>query len=128
MLRISIAVERRSSIIYDIRNFVVMGLAVDLGSITSTSSPVVWGLGLVRDPVIQYATGTSSPRLTAGRLLTTTYSDFAGSESRSSYFWSKYSSIGSVVGFIRSPEIRSSDLQSRSTIFSKISTTHSPGL
>ena len=28
-------------------------LSVDLGSISSTGSPVVWALGLIRDPVIQ---------------------------------------------------------------------------
>ncbi|KAF5335226.1 hypothetical protein D9758_014769 [Tetrapyrgos nigripes] len=40
------------------QNFVVFGIAVSLGSITSTSRPVVWGLGLVRDNVTNYPTAS----------------------------------------------------------------------
>ncbi|OCH90332.1 DUF1793-domain-containing protein [Obba rivulosa] len=34
----------------------VFGFAVDLGSISSTSFPVVWAVGYVRDPIVQYMT------------------------------------------------------------------------
>ena len=36
------------------RNFTVFGLAVDLGTIQSTTSPVTWCVGYVRDPSITY--------------------------------------------------------------------------
>ena len=38
------------------RNWSVFGLAVDLGTIQSTTSPVTWSIGLVRDPSISYTT------------------------------------------------------------------------
>jgi hypothetical protein len=34
----------------------VFGIAVNLGTISSTTNPVVWGLGVVRNPVTQYPT------------------------------------------------------------------------
>ncbi|EPT04923.1 hypothetical protein FOMPIDRAFT_1057715 [Fomitopsis schrenkii] len=42
----------------------VFALAVDLGSISSTSSPVVWAVGYVRDPALNYTTptGYAQPR------------------------------------------------------------------
>jgi len=43
-----------------IRNFIVFGISVDLGTITSTSGPVVWGLGLVRDPITTYPSASGS--------------------------------------------------------------------
>ncbi|KAI0793192.1 hypothetical protein C8Q75DRAFT_840168 [Abortiporus biennis] len=36
--------------------FPVFGHAVDLGNITHTASPIVWALGVVRNPCIQYTT------------------------------------------------------------------------
>ncbi|KAI0793187.1 hypothetical protein C8Q75DRAFT_749208 [Abortiporus biennis] len=36
--------------------FPVFGLSIDLGTITQTASPVVWALGVVRNPSIQYTT------------------------------------------------------------------------
>ncbi|THU81541.1 hypothetical protein K435DRAFT_693318 [Dendrothele bispora CBS 962.96] len=41
-------------------NGVVFGIAVNLGRITSTSQPVVWGLGLFRDPITTYGSGSES--------------------------------------------------------------------
>lgn len=59
----------------------VFGISVDLGTITSTSSPIVWGLGLIRDPCIQYETASGNI------------------EQRSSYFWSNFSTDVEVVSF-----------------------------
>ncbi|KAK7438891.1 hypothetical protein VKT23_017817 [Stygiomarasmius scandens] len=42
------------------QSFVVFGISVDLGTITSTSGPVVWGLGLVRDPIINYPSASGA--------------------------------------------------------------------
>ncbi|KAK7461365.1 hypothetical protein VKT23_008542 [Stygiomarasmius scandens] len=42
------------------QNFIVFGISVDLGTITSTSEPVVWGLGLVRDPITTYPSASGS--------------------------------------------------------------------
>ncbi|KAI0958924.1 hypothetical protein AcV7_004605 [Taiwanofungus camphoratus] len=39
-------------------DFPVFAISVDLGTITSTQSPVVWSVGYVRDPVIQYTSST----------------------------------------------------------------------
>ncbi|KAM5534565.1 hypothetical protein V8D89_011769 [Ganoderma adspersum] len=41
-------------------NYTVFGLAVDLGTIQSTSSPVTWSVGYVRDPAITYTTATGA--------------------------------------------------------------------
>lgn len=35
-------------------NFTVFAIAVDLGRITSTTEPVTWAVGFVRDPSIAY--------------------------------------------------------------------------
>ncbi|KAJ7585364.1 hypothetical protein C8J56DRAFT_788320 [Mycena floridula] len=59
--------------------FVVFGLSVDLGTISATTSSVVWALGLVRDPVIEFGT------------------DFEGLQNRSSFFWTQYSSISAAI-------------------------------
>ncbi|KAJ3517828.1 hypothetical protein NLJ89_g250 [Agrocybe chaxingu] len=59
-------------------NWPVLAIAMDLGSITQTSTPVIWTIGLLRDPVIRYVRD-------------------AGIESRTSYFWTKYQSIGDAV-------------------------------
>ncbi|THV03669.1 hypothetical protein K435DRAFT_650779 [Dendrothele bispora CBS 962.96] len=42
--------------------FVVFGIAVNLGRIVSTSQPVVWGLGLFRDPITTYGSDSESRR------------------------------------------------------------------
>ncbi|KAJ7585371.1 hypothetical protein C8J56DRAFT_946578 [Mycena floridula] len=60
-------------------DFPVFGLSVDLGTISATASPVVWAIGVVRDPVIQFAT------------------DFAGLQSRSSFFWTQFHDISAVI-------------------------------
>ncbi|CAA7266374.1 unnamed protein product [Cyclocybe aegerita] len=64
-------------------NWPVLAIAMDLGSITQTSTPVVWAIGLLRDPVIRYVRD-------------------AGIESRTSYFWTKYQSIGDAVSTLSS--------------------------
>jgi hypothetical protein len=35
------------------RNFPVLGISYDLGSISATSQPVVWAIGQTRDPAVQ---------------------------------------------------------------------------
>ena len=57
----------------------VFGLAINLGSITSTQSPLVWAVGYVRDPSIQYMTPAGSTQL------------------RSPYYAMQYHSIDEVV-------------------------------
>ena len=60
----------------------VFGIAHDLGTVSSTASaPAVFVVGHARDPAIQY--------ITAGGVL----------QSRSSYFWSTYSSAAAAVCF-----------------------------
>ncbi|EJD08023.1 DUF1793-domain-containing protein [Fomitiporia mediterranea MF3/22] len=55
--------------------FDTMAIAVDLGTISSVSDPVVYTLGVVRDPVVQYANRNVQI------------------EKRSSYYWSNFSNI-----------------------------------
>ncbi|KAK0246464.1 DUF1793-domain-containing protein [Armillaria nabsnona] len=63
--------------------FVVFGHAVNLNNITSTTSSVVWAIGLVRDPVISlYSTSANN--------------------SRSSYFWTAYNTVSDAVDFFLS--------------------------
>ncbi|KAJ3894274.1 hypothetical protein GG344DRAFT_41334 [Lentinula edodes] len=62
-------------------DFVVLGISVDLGTNTNFLTPVVWGLGLVRDPVIEYAVSAGS---------TTT-------QNRSSYFWTEFDTISDAI-------------------------------
>ncbi|RPD75342.1 hypothetical protein L226DRAFT_534905 [Lentinus tigrinus ALCF2SS1-7] len=59
--------------------FFVFALAVDLGTITSTSDPVTWCAGYVRDPSVQYTTGSGE------------------TQNRRPYFFSKYSDISSAI-------------------------------
>ncbi|KAK0455849.1 hypothetical protein EV421DRAFT_1918400 [Armillaria borealis] len=64
-------------------HFVVLGHAVNLNNITSTTSSVVWAIGLVRDPVISlYSTSAN--------------------DSRSSYFWTAYNTVSDAVDFFLS--------------------------
>ncbi|KAK0466308.1 uncharacterized protein EV420DRAFT_1617584 [Desarmillaria tabescens] len=61
-------------------HFVVFGHAVNLSNIASTTSSVVWAIGLVRDPVISlYSTTTNS--------------------SRSSYFWTTFNTVNDAIDF-----------------------------
>ncbi|KAJ2936581.1 hypothetical protein H1R20_g512, partial [Candolleomyces eurysporus] len=57
----------------------VLAFAVDLGTVQSTSSPVVWAIGHVRENLL------------------TAYGGSFGSERRASYFWSQYDEIGSAI-------------------------------
>ncbi|KAF8883844.1 hypothetical protein BD779DRAFT_813306 [Infundibulicybe gibba] len=61
-------------------NWPVFALSMDLGSVSEISTPVVWALGLVRDPTISYGLGDGSI------------------QSRSSFFWTQYSTIGDAIG------------------------------
>lgn len=36
--------------------FDVWGISVDLGQVTATSSPLVYAIGVIRDPSVQFAT------------------------------------------------------------------------
>ncbi|KAJ7584062.1 hypothetical protein C8J56DRAFT_893677 [Mycena floridula] len=59
--------------------FVAFGLAVDLGNIVTSTSSVMWALGLVRDPVVQWFTESAEVQF------------------RHSYFWTRYSIISDAV-------------------------------
>ena len=61
-------------------DYPVFGLAVDLGNIQSTQSPVVWTVGFVRDPSIQYTTGSGTV------------------QNRSPYYVTEYSNVVDAVG------------------------------
>ncbi|TFK55924.1 DUF1793-domain-containing protein [Heliocybe sulcata] len=63
-------------------NWPVFGLAHDLGTVgTAATSPVLYSVGHVRDPAIQY--------IVSGGAL----------QSRSVYFWSQYSTVASAISF-----------------------------
>ena len=57
----------------------MFAFAQDLGSVTAESQPVVFSIGHIRDPVINYITGN------------------AVLQQRSLYFWSSFSSAAAVV-------------------------------
>ena len=61
--------------------FDTLAIAVDLGDIQSTSEAIVWAVGVVRDPVVQFTGSTGQ------------------TEVRSAYYWSNYSTIHDVVCF-----------------------------
>ncbi|TFK43420.1 DUF1793-domain-containing protein [Crucibulum laeve] len=60
-------------------NWPVFGLAHDLGSVTSSTAPVVFSVGHLRDPAIKY--------IVAG----------GATQARSSYFWSQFSSPAALI-------------------------------
>ena len=61
-----------------IGQYPVLAYALDLGNITQTSNPLVFAIGLVRDPVVSYRTAETTQHL--------------------SHLWqSRWSSIGSAV-------------------------------
>jgi hypothetical protein len=57
----------------------VFALAHDLGSVNAAASPVVYSIGHVRDPAVNYI-------VKGGKM-----------QARSLYFWSKYSSVSQVI-------------------------------
>ncbi|TBU30301.1 DUF1793-domain-containing protein [Dichomitus squalens] len=57
----------------------VFAFAHDLGAVTSATSPVVYSIGHVRDPVVQYIIVN------------------ADTQARSSYFWTRFASIGDAI-------------------------------
>ncbi|KAG6830824.1 hypothetical protein H0H92_014476 [Tricholoma furcatifolium] len=56
----------------------VFALAHDLGEINNASTPVLFSIGHVRDPALQYVVS-------------------GGTQARSVYFWSQYSSVSSLI-------------------------------
>lgn len=60
-------------------NYPVFGFAKDLGTVTSATDPVIFSIGLVRDPAIEYIVANGA------------------FQDRSLYFWSQYSNIADVV-------------------------------
>ncbi|KAJ3480136.1 hypothetical protein NLI96_g8556 [Meripilus lineatus] len=62
----------------------VFSMAYDVGSITTTSSPIVWTLGIVRNPVLSY------------------YIDSRQSQLRYPYYASQYTKIGDIIDFVLS--------------------------
>ena len=63
------------------RPFPVFAISADLGSITATDEPVVWALGMTRDPVVNYTGADGSP------------------QPRSPYWASQFSDPLDAVGF-----------------------------
>ncbi|KAL5536145.1 hypothetical protein ACEPAF_4250 [Sanghuangporus sanghuang] len=59
--------------------FNTLGIAVDIGSVSSTSEPVAYALGVVRDPAIRYS------------------NELVQIEERSSYYWSQFTNIHDVI-------------------------------
>lgn len=59
--------------------FDAFAISLDLGSIERTSEPIVWTIGMLRDPSINLKTASGS------------------SELRSSYYWSNFSKIEDIV-------------------------------
>jgi hypothetical protein len=59
-------------------NWPVFGFAHNLGTVSAASAPVLFSVGHVRDPALQYETKS-------------------GLQNRSSYFWSKYSSVLTLI-------------------------------
>lgn len=57
----------------------VFAFAHDLGTVTSSTEPVVFAVGHMRDPVVQYIIINNAI------------------QNRSSYFWTKYSNFGDAV-------------------------------
>ncbi|EJC98583.1 uncharacterized protein FOMMEDRAFT_96129 [Fomitiporia mediterranea MF3/22] len=62
-----------------IPDYDTMGIAVDLGTVNSISETLVYALGVVRDPVVQYA------------------NQKVQIEKRSSYYWSKFTNVHDVA-------------------------------
>ncbi|KIK51941.1 hypothetical protein GYMLUDRAFT_180789 [Collybiopsis luxurians FD-317 M1] len=61
-------------------NFPVLAFSNDLGTITSTSSPMVWGIGLVRNPDIVSTTSVKNQN-----------------QMRQPYFFTKYSNVSTAM-------------------------------
>jgi hypothetical protein len=78
-------------------NWPVFGLAHDLGTaVTTATAPVVFSVGHVRDPEIQYIVAGASPEDMRHARRSCTSSGGA-LQSRSGYFWSKYSTVAAMV-------------------------------
>ncbi|KAH0587710.1 hypothetical protein H2248_006474 [Termitomyces sp. 'cryptogamus'] len=58
----------------------VLGLAHDLGSVIGPTSPVVFSVGYIRDPAIQYVVGKGT-----------------NWQNRSLYFWSQFSTVSALI-------------------------------
>jgi hypothetical protein len=81
-------------------NWPVFGLTHDLGTVKDASAPVVFAVGHVRDPAINYMTqGMWRAEKDIAELMT--YWAGGKLQPRSSYFWSKYSSVQAVVRGLR---------------------------
>lgn len=59
--------------------FDTFAIALDLGTIQNTTEPIVWAVGVVRDPAIQFTNAN-------GQI-----------EERRAYYWTAYSNIRDVV-------------------------------
>ncbi|KAF8883859.1 hypothetical protein BD779DRAFT_1626150 [Infundibulicybe gibba] len=62
------------------KDWPVFSFSADFGNISIISTPVVWALGVIRDPVIRYGSGDGS------------------TQQRSSFFWTQYNTIGDAIG------------------------------
>ena len=62
--------------------YLSFALAFDLGNITSTKAPIVWSLGVVRNPVVSYLTGSGQV------------------QPRAPYFLTKYNNVQDAVSLL----------------------------
>ena len=86
--------------------FDILAIAVNLGSIQSTSEPVVWAVGVIRDPVVQFI------------------NSYGQKEARNAYYWSNYLNPRDVVWFLFHFCRRKAYSDIRSWVYSEISITH----
>ena len=63
-------------------NWPVFAFAHDLGTVSTATDPVVYAVGHVRDPVVQYVIINNAI------------------QNRSSYFWTRFASIGDAVSTV----------------------------
>lgn len=64
-------------------NWPVFALAHDLGQINEETPPILYSIGHVRDPAVDYIVSAN------------------GTEARSLYFWSQFSTTAALVCFFR---------------------------
>ncbi|KLO15796.1 hypothetical protein SCHPADRAFT_824120 [Schizopora paradoxa] len=62
--------------------FDAYAISLDLGSTKGTTEPIMWTLGMLRDPSMNVSTASGSNQL------------------RSSYYWSNFSTISEIVAFV----------------------------
>ena len=88
------------------RPFDTLAIAIDLGNIQSTLQPVVWAIGVMRDPVVQFVNSKGQQ------------------EVRNAYYWSNYLNPRDVVWLLLYFCRQKAYSDFRSWVYSEISITH----